>query len=158
MDIETLKRMQETEKTLRIHNITAAPQEAIDSARKDVYVGGTKVPDFNNITSQPVNTKKLIKEATGGITMDDQKEAEMKKTIEEQGELITKQAKLIYELQGAVNEIIKEIKKMQSSVPTKNPGQRQQVLKAEEKQEHPRSGGYTSNDVAIDKFFYSGTK
>jgi len=82
----------------------------------------------------------------------------LKAKIEEQSQLIAKQAQLIHQLQGAVNDIIREIKKMQSSVPTKDPEQRQKILKTEEKQDHPRSGGYTPNDVAVDKMFYSGSK
>lgn len=85
-------------------------------------------------------------------------EEELNQRIDSQGNLINKQARLIYQLQGAVNDLIKEIKKMQDTVPTKDPDQRQQVLKAEDKQEHPRSGGYTSEDVAVDKIFYTGPK
>jgi len=89
--------------------------------------------------------------------MDDKEIRDLKATIDEQSGLITAQAKLIYQLQGAVNEIIKEIRKIEGSVPTKNPAERQQMLKPEEKKEHPRSGSYTSDDVSIEKFFnFSG--
>lgn len=159
MDIETLKKIQETEKKLRIHNITISPQEAIDYAKNDVYIGGAKVPSFDDVSNQDKETKSLIKEAVDKTNnMDDKTSTELKKIIEEQGELISKQAKLIYELQGAVNDIVREIKKMQSTVPTKDPGERQQVLKAEDKKEHPRSGNYTSDDVSVEKFFYAGSK
>ena len=154
MDIETLKKMQETEKALKIHNITTAPQEAIDSVQNDLSIAGTKIPSYDDITRQPEKTKSLINESTKVIGMDE----DLKKVVEEQAVLISKQARLIYELQSTVNEVIKEIKKMQSTVPTKNPNQRQQVLKAEDKVNHPRSGGYNSSDVSVEKFFYSGSK
>lgn len=164
MDIDTLRKIQETEKALRIHNINLSTQDAIDSVKQDVYVGGTRVPDMNEVSQIP--GEKVLKEKEDSYQqqkevsqMDDKIVHELKKTVEEQAELIGKQAKLIFELQGAVNEVIKELKKMQSTVPTRNPAERQQMLKAEEKREHPRSGGYTSDDVSIEKFFNcSGTR
>ena len=167
MDIETLRKIQETEKALRIHNISVSTQEASDSVSRDVYVGGTKVPSFEDVSQG--SGEKLLKMKEEAYNqrmtqnevnkMDDKTLAVLKQTIEEQGELITQQAKLIYQLQGVVNDIIKEIKKMQSTVPTRNPAERQQVLKAEEKQQHPRSGGYTSEDVSVEKFFnFSGSR
>lgn len=161
MDIDTLRKIQETEKALRIHNINLAPQEAIDSVKKDVYVGGTRVPDMSEVSKLPGEKVLKAKEEAYEQRKEVQQMdvTELKKTVEEQSNLIAQQAKLIYELQGVVNDIIREVKKMQGSVPTKNPAERQQVLKAEEKQQHPRSGGYTSNDVSIDKFFnFSGSR
>ncbi len=167
MDIETLKRIQETEKALRIHNISISPQEAITEVSRDVYVGGTKVPTFEEVSDsagarllkakEEAYFTQLKKEVP---TMDNKDAVQLKKTIDEQNELITKQAKMIYELQGTVNEIIKEIRKMQTSVPTKNPSERQVVLKPEDKTQHPRSGGYTpgSDEVSVEKFFYAGSK
>jgi hypothetical protein len=166
MDIETLRKIQETEKALRIHNISMATQEASDMVSRDIYVGGTKVPSFEDVSQSPGEKVLKAKEEAYQQTlhkevkpMDNQQVSELKKVIEEQGALIGQQAQLIYQLQGVVNEIIREIKKIQGSVPTKNPAERQQVLKAEEKVEHPRSGGYTSNDVSIEKFFnFSGSR
>jgi len=90
--------------------------------------------------------------------MDEQIVNNMQQKISEQNQLISKQAKLIHELQNVVNDIIREVKKMQTTVPVKNDTtQRQEVLQAEEKQEHPRSGGVTSNEVSVEKFFYSGS-
>ncbi len=167
MDIETLRKIQETEKALRIHNITVSPQEAINSVSRDIYVGGTKVPSFEEVSQTPGEKVLRQKEEAyqqsiakkEGSQMDDNAISDLKKSVEEQSELIVQQAKLIYELQGVVNEIIKEIKKMQSTVPTKNPAERQQVFKPEEKKEHPRSGGYSSSDVSVEKFFnFSGSR
>ena len=148
MDIEDLRKMQDTEKALRIHNITDSPQEALDSVSRDIYVGGTRVPSFEEIPTE----KKEVSQ------MDDKAINELKKTVEQQGELIAQQARLIHQLQGVVNDVIRELKKMQGTVPTKNSAERQQMLKAEDKKEHPRSGGYTSDDVSVEKFFYSGPK
>ena len=167
MDIETLRKIQETEKALRIHNISVSTQEASESVGRDVYVGGTKVPSFEDVSQGSGERLLKMKEEAyqqrmaqnEGSKMDEKTLAGLKQTIEEQGELITQQAKLIYQLQGVVNDIIKEVKKMQSSVPTKNPSERQVVLKPEEKQQHPRSGGYTSDDVSVEKFFnFSGSR
>lgn len=159
MDIESLRKIQETEKMLRIHNISISTQEASESVAKDVYVGGTKVPSMEDVShSSGEQVLKLKEEAyqqqIKGVNQMDEKTAnELRKTVNEQSELITAQAKLIYQLQGVVNEIIREIKKIETSVPTKNPSERQQIIKAEEKKDHPRSGGYTSDDVSIEKFF-----
>ena len=164
MDIETLRKIQETEKALRIHNISVSTHEASESVGRDVYVGGTKVPTFEDVSQGSGERLLKMKEEAyqqqrEGNKMDDKTAKELKQTLEEQGELITQQAKLIYQLQGVVNDIIKEIKKMQSTVPTKNPAERQQVLKPEERQQHPRSGGYTSEDVSVEKFFnFSGSR
>jgi len=46
------------------------------------------------------------------------------------------------------------IQQAQTSQPTQSSGQPD----PEKKSMHPRCGGYSSNDVAIDKIFYSGTK
>jgi len=160
MDIETLRKIQETEKALRIHNISISTQEASEDVSRDVYVGGTKVPSFEDVSGIP--SEKVLKQKEEAYMqsrvkevnpMDEHATKELKNTINEQGALISQQAQLIYQLQGTVNEIIKEIRKMQSTVPTKNPSERQQMLKPEDKSEHPRSGGYTSDDVSIEKFF-----
>ena len=165
MDIDTLRKIQETEKALRIHNISISTQEASDQVSRDVYVGGTKVPSFEDVSRSPGEKVMKIKEESyqqtrkEGSQMDENTVRELKSTINAQAELISQQAQLIYQLQGAVNEIIKEIKKIEGSVPTKNPSERQVMLKPEDKKEHPRSGGYTSDDVSIAKFFnYSGSR
>ncbi len=171
MDIDTLRKIQETEKTLRIHNISVSPNEAVRSVNGDLYVGGTRVPSFEEVNTLPgekllkakeeAYQKSLSKQSTNKEVdeMDERFLKEIKGSVDEHGELINQQAQLIYQLQGAVNELIKEIKKIQSSVPTKNPAERQVVLKPEDKTEHPRSGGYTSADVSIDKFFnFSGSR
>ncbi len=164
MDIETLRRIQETEKALRIHNISISTQEANENVSRDVYVGGTKVPSFEDVSRSPGEKvlrqkEEAYKQAKEAGHMDDKEIRDLKATVNEQSNLIAVQAKLIYQLQGAVNEIIKEIKKIETTVPTKNPGERQQMLKPEEKKDHPRSGGYTSDDVSIEKFFnYSGSR
>jgi septal ring factor EnvC (AmiA/AmiB activator) len=167
MDIENLRKIQETEKALRIHSINLSTQEAIDTVKNDVMVGGSKVPSFEDVAEQP--SQKPLQEKTDayqktkeGLEMDEQTARQLKVQVEDQSELIAKQAKLIYDLQGTINEIIKEIKKMQNiqnTSPTKNPAERQQVLKPEERTQHPRSGGYKSDDVSIEKFFnFSGSR
>ncbi|MBN2420866.1 hypothetical protein JXB27_01150 [Candidatus Woesearchaeota archaeon] len=164
MDIENLRKIQETEKALRIHNINISTGEAVSSVKNDINVGGTKVPSFDDASNIPSSQVLRAKEeahqnqiAKKEVSQMD--EQQMKKELSEQADLIAKQAKLIYELQGAVNEIIKEIRKMQGSVATKNPAERQQVLKPEERTQHPRSGGYKSEDVSVEKFFnFSGTR
>ena len=167
MDIETLRKIQETEKALRIHNISVSTHEASEQVSQDVYVGGTKVPTFEDVSQsagdillkQKEEAYQQSRQQQREVTkMDDQQTKEVQNKINEQAQLISSQARMIYELQGVVNDIIREIKKMQTSVPTKNPSERQVVLKAEDKQEHPRSGGYTSADVSIDKIFYAGNK
>lgn len=174
MDIENLRKIQETEKALRIHSINLSTQEALEAVSNDVMVGGNKVPSFEEVhgySQQPAfaEVKEEVtiaptQQSNSTITqevskMDDRIVMQLKKTLEEHDANMTKQAQLINQLQGVVNEIIKEINKMQSSVPTKNPSERQQVLKAEEKTQHPRSGGYKPEDVSVDKFFnFSGSR
>lgn len=163
MDIENLRKIQETEKALRIHNINISTREALDTVTNDINVGGTRVPTFSTISeeTQKISPKsEIIQQTKKEVSqMDEQTARQLKNQLDEQTELIGKQAQLIYQLQGAVNEIIKEINKMQSTIPTKNSAERQQVLKPEERTQHPRSGGYTSADVSVDKFFnFSGTR
>ncbi len=171
MDIDTLRKIQETEKMLRIHSINFSTQEAIENTRNDVMVGGTKVPSFEEVHNIPSNQVLDAKVEAYEENKQSQREVQqmdnqavneiksLKQTIGEQSDLIGKQAQMIYQLQGAVNEIIKEINKIQNSVPTKNPAERQVVLKPEEKKEHPRSGGFKSEDVSVEKFFnFSGSR
>ena len=164
MDIDTLRKIQETEKALRIHNISISTGEASENVSRDVYVGGTKVPSFEDVSHSPgekvmKQKEEAYRQIKEGRHMDDKEIKDLKATVNEQSELITAQAKLIYQLQGAVNDIIKGGRKVQGSVPTKNPAERQVMLKPEEKKEHPRSGGYTSDDVSIEKFFnFSGSR
>jgi hypothetical protein len=164
MDIERLRKIQETEKALRIHSINLSPREAIDAVKSDVYVGGTRVPTFDELKQSPGDI--LLRQKEEAYARSKQKEVsqmeqnDLKRQLNEQGELIAKQAQLIYELQGTINDIIREVKKMQTSVPTKNPAERQQIMKPEERTQHPRSGGYTpgSSEVSVEKFFYAGSK
>ncbi len=161
MDIENLRKIQETEKALRIHNINISTREAIDNMRNDIDVGGTRVPVFENISeeTQKASPTGITQQQKEVVHMDEQLIRKMNNQIEEQSEMLAKQAKMIYDIQGAINEIIKEINKIQSSVPTKNPAERQVVLKPEERTTHPRSGGYTPADVSVEKFFnFSGTR
>ena len=152
MDIEKLRKIKETGDELRIHNITDSPQEAMDSVSKDLEMGGHKVPEFE----EAYDLSK--KENFTGDQMNTEDVESLKQKVEEQSTLLAQQAQLIHQLQGVVNDIIREVKKMQSTVPTKDPAQRQQVLQAEEKKEHPRSSGYTPEDVSVEKFFYSGNQ
>ncbi|HME87003.1 MAG TPA: hypothetical protein VKE88_01170 [Candidatus Nanoarchaeia archaeon] len=168
MDIENLRKIQETEKMLRMHSISTSTQDAITSIGQDVFVGGTRIPSMNEVhesSSQQLMDAKVeayqqsIQQKNEVSTMDSQMAQQLKKEINEQGELIGRQAQLIHQLQGVVNDVIREINKMQTSVATKNPAERQQVLKAEEKTEHPRSAGVNPSDVTVEKFFnFSGTR
>ena len=123
MDIETLRKIQETEKALRIHNISISTQEANESVSRDVYVGGTKVPSFEDVSNSPGEKvlrqkEEAYQQMREGIHMDDKEIRDLKETVNEQSGLITAQAKLIYQLQGAVNEIIKEIRKIEDLLPS----------------------------------------
>ncbi len=166
MDIENLRKIQETEKALRIHNINISTGEAVDSMKNDIMVGGNKVPTFEDVEQIPSNQVLKAKEEAYNqqiekkeVTMDEKTITELKTQIGEQSALISRQAQLINQLQGTVNDIIREINKIQNSIPTKSPGERQQTLKPEERTHHPRSGNYTSDDVSVDKFFnFSGTR
>lgn len=50
-----------------------------------------------------------------------------------------------------------ELRKLSEQAPPK-PKERQEPLKTEVKEEHPRQGKFTSTDVDIQKMFYFGTK
>jgi DNA anti-recombination protein RmuC len=164
MDIENLRKIQETEKILRIHNINISTDDALQAIKNDVTIGNTKIPTFEDVADIPSNQilreKEEAQQSQKEVReMDNQTATDLKKQIEEQSALISKQAQLINQLQGVVNDIIREINKMQNTVPTKNPAERQQVLKSEERTQHPRSGGYKPEDVSVDKFFnFSGTR
>jgi hypothetical protein len=159
MDIENLRKIQEAQKALRIHNINISTDEAVDGVKNDIYVGGTKVPTFDDVFEEVQSESKLNSIQTINkevIPMDNNAVNELNRKVNEQATIIDQQAKLIFQLQNVVNDIIREINKMQTSVPTKNPAERQQVLRPEEKKEHPRSGGVNPDDVSIEKFFYAG--
>ena len=145
MDTEQLRRVQETANRLKQHGVIEATNDAIEQVSNELDINGTEVPKLD-----------ISKIDQHSIQMNDTDD--IKKKVEENSDLISKQAKLIYELQGKLNEIIKELNKLQTSVPTKSQNERQQMLQTEEKKEHPRSGGYKSEDVAIDKIFYTGVK
>ena len=168
MDIENLRKIQETEKMLRMHNISAATQDAITSVGQDIFVGGTRVPSVHEVNESPSQQLLHMKEEAYNQSiqqtkevsnMDNQVAQQLKKEIDEQAATISRQAQLIHQLQGVVNDVIREINKIQNSVPTKNPAERQQMLKAEERTEHPRSAGVNPADVSVEKFFnFSGTR
>ncbi|MFC1728050.1 hypothetical protein ACFLZ7_01130 [Nanoarchaeota archaeon] len=146
MDIEQLRKVQETADNLKQHNIVESTQEALDQVNKDLNIEGTDVPDIN-----------ISKTDRKGVEMNDDVQ-DLRRRLEKHSELISKQAKMIYELQGVVNELIKEVNKLETSEPTKNPRERQKMLDTEEKKDHPRSGGYKPEDVSVEKMFYSGVK
>ncbi len=156
MNIEQLRKVQETAKKLRQHSIVDSTNEALEEVKKQLDIGGAEVPAITISKIDQRSSTTIIK-STGG-QMDEEKLKEVNEKISRHAELIDKQAKLIYQLQEKINEIIREIHKMQTTMPTQNPKERQRVLETEEKKEHPRSGGYKPEDVAIEKMFYSGSK
>ncbi len=144
MDVEKLKKMNELSKELKKHGIAESNKEAFEKA-------GEIVRD----------------EAIGDVISQSTQKSEASDSFDKHYQIMLERqnrqlANEIIALKGAVIAIQEEIEKLKQAkpMPAQQPKQETQATfaKKEEPKQHPRQGGFTSEDVAMEKVFYFGKK
>ncbi len=146
MDVYKLQRMNALASELRKHNFATSSDDAFQQAEQ-VY---------NESASQQV-------------AVVEQPIVERSAPLEEKKvELLLEMNNRKYEqelglLRSALNSLAQEIEMLKSELRkavevSPKPKERQEPLKTETKEAHPRQGNFTPNDVDIQKMFYFGAK
>ncbi len=143
MDVEKLKKMNELSKELKKHGMAESTKEAFEKA-------GKMVRD----------------EAVGDVISKSTQKAEASDSFDKHYQIMLERqnrqlANEIIALKEAVAAIKEEIDKLKQAKPIQQqPKQEKQATfaKKEEQKPHPKQGGFTSEDVAVDKVFYFGKK
>ena len=158
--VEQVKKINALAKELMKHGMAKSTDEAIVQAQK-MLEKGTDVSDFFD---------KARAKTEEGVAM--QNPEDMEKLI---GMAVDKKMKPLQErvaneletIKGKMNEIISEINKIEDQIiklkvqNRQEPQQMQQKPAGQEskpQQNHPRTGTYSGEQVAIDKVFYFGHK
>lgn len=131
---------------------------------------------YDNLTDATQQAESMINKGDAGIsdvlgTEQEKQEAQPQKTEEEELKLqlrklsyqVNEQSRTISELKSQLKSLLNDIEKMKSE-PKSSPilerksenDQTSLSKEATEKKSHARSGKYESDDVSIEKVFYSG--
>lgn len=147
MDVDKLQRINALASELRKHNFALSSDDAFRQAEQ-VYVDGEHAPLQTVQVPAPVKDNAL-EERKIQLILD----MNNKKFQQEFDLLRSALNTLAAELEMIKN----ELRKVSEQAPPK-PKERQEPLKTETKEDHPRQGKFTSSDVDIQKMFYFGTK
>lgn len=148
MDVEKLKKMNELSKELKRHGVAADTAEAF--AKAGEIVRDNTVGDLISKSVPSERQKECF-------------DSQYQIMLERQNRQLAQEICSIKEKISLIQEEIEKIKQakpvqpMQAIQQPKQETQTKFPQKAESK-EHPRQGGYTSEDVAVDKIFYFGKK
>jgi len=147
MNIEKAQKVNALAHELRKHNFASSSEDAIEQAEQI----------FND---KPIKTEE--KEAVS--MQSDQPDLMAEKKFEMILEMNNKQHEqelalirsALNQLSSELQSVRSELKRLSEANPV--PKERQEPLKTEIKEKHPRQGDYTSDDVDIQKVFYCGNK
>lgn len=142
MDVEKLKKMNELSKELKKHGIAKSTKEAFEKA-------GEMVRD----------------EAIGDVISQSTQKSEASDSFDKHYQIMLERqnrqlANEIIALKEAVAVIQQEVERLKQAPMQQQPKEERQATfaKKEEPKQHPKQGGFTSEDVAVDKVFYFGKK
>ncbi len=147
MDVFKLQKMNNLAAELKKHNFANSSEDAYQQAEQ-VYA--EKEPSV--VSDEP---QIVVQQKTDTLA-------------ERRFEMILEQNNRKYEqelglLRSALNTLANELESVKSHLrklheQSPQPKEQQVPLKTEPKEDHPRQGKFTSNDVDIQKMFYFGTK
>lgn len=143
--MEQVKRVNVLSKELLKHGFAETMDEAVKMANRMAEKRGEGL----NITEKTT----AVEETDHGLEI-----RRVKTAINELKETIEKQKDDVQRLHSRIAELVSEMEKLKTR-PVEIPQENKQTrLPKEEKKDHPRSGKYKPDDVAVDKFFYYGQK
>lgn len=147
MDVDKLQRINALASELRKHNFALSNDEAYKQAEQ-VYEEGEQVQVQTMREPAPVKEDALAERKIQLIL-----DMNNKRFLQEFDLLRSALNTLANELEAVKS----EMRKLSEQAPPK-PKERQEPLKTEAKEDHPRQGKFTPSDVDIQKMFYFGTK
>jgi len=146
MDVFQLQRVNSLAAELKKHNFAVSSEDAFQQAEQ-VYA---------EVKEQPADAPQVLVEQKADPL------------AERRFELILEQNNKKYEqeiglLRSALNTLAQQLDSLKSELhklheQSPKPKEQQVPLKTEPKEDHPRQGKFTSNDVDIQKMFYFGAK
>ncbi len=146
MDVFKLQKINNLAKELRNHNFASSSDSAFQQAEQ-VFEEGQQVV----IEEKPAVVQRV----------DALSERRFEMLLEQNNKRCEQEISLLRSALGSLaNELEclkSELRKLSEQAPPK-PKDRQEPLKTEVKEEHPRQGKFTSSDVDIQKMFYFGSK
>lgn len=156
MDVEQMQKINRLAKELMQHGIAPDMEEATKQAELMINRGDSSISDV----IRPGRIIKGPEESPAKQAYNDEVASELRKLstqLSEQSRVI----KALKEQLESVKEEMGRLKamKVQQPVMIKQPFDEQAHLRKEEvkkEEPHPRVGSYDSEDVSIEKFFYSG--
>lgn len=148
MNVEKLKKMNELSKELKKHGMADSTAEAFSQAGDMVREEAVK-----DIIIKSKDTQKSK----------DCFDSQYQIMLERQNRQIAQEVQALKETVAAIQAEIEMLKADQKTAPAQQQEKpKQEVQKKfpqkEESKEHPKQGGFTSDDVAVDKVFYFGKK
>lgn len=147
MDVFKLQRMNSLAAELKKHNFAQSSEDAFQQAEQ-VYVEKEQSP-ISEVSQVVVEKPNLLAERRFELIL----EQNNKKYEQELGLLRSALNSLAQQLEM----VRAELHRAHEQAPPK-PKEVQAPLKTEVKEDHPRQGKFTSNDVDIQKMFYFGSK
>lgn len=146
MDVEKLKKMNELSKELKKHGIAENNKEAFEQAGKIV-----RDEAVGNVISQ----------ATQKTETSDSFDKHYQIMLERQNRQLANEIIALKEAVAAIQQEVEKLKQAKPAAPVQQqPREEKQATfaKKQEPKEHPKQGGFTSEDVAMEKVFYFGKK
>jgi len=144
MDVFKLEKINNLAKELKNHNFADSSDAAFQQAEQ---------------VFQPVQ-RVVVEEKPVVMKTDALSEKRFEMILEQNNRKYEQELGL---LRSALNSLAQEIESLKSELKrlsehNPKPKERQEPLKTEVKEEHPRQGKFTPSDVDIQKMFYFGTK
>ncbi len=155
MDVETMMKINALSRELQKHGIAINSVDAVRQAR--VVVEETPV----TTGGQECVLMQEVPEQTKPSPLQERRfellfEMNNRKYDQELNALKTALSSMSTQLEQMRLEL-KTMNERQLQMPVQKKIDKQEMLKTEVKEAHPRQGNFTSNDVAIEKVFYFGT-
>lgn len=145
MNVEEVQRMNAMASELRKHNFASSSDDAYQQA-KQMFV-----PQEQVVLPKP----KLIEE--NNVLLEKKFEMLMQMNNKKYEQEISMLRSAFTALANEFEVLRAQLSRVQEQAPQK-PKERQEPLKTETKEAHPRQGNFTSADVNIEKMFYFGNK
>lgn len=146
MNIEEVQRMNAMASELRKHNFASSSDDAFQQA-KQMFVPQQE----QTVVPKP----KLIEE--NNVLLEKKFELIVQMNNKKYEQEISLLRSAFTALANEFEVLRAQLSKVQEQAPQK-PKERQEPLKTEAKESHPRQGNFTSADVNIQKMFYFGNK
>jgi hypothetical protein len=176
MDIEKLKKVNQLATTLRAQGLAVGRDDAVQLAGKLNL--GIEDNDLSDIMNVRGDARMVTVQQHAYMEEENMRRHEKKSELDEEkimkilqsfADEVSKEVNMLNEKvqkqERAMNDLLQVLKQMDSSkqdfsapVAMVQPRQETIQMKEEPKKTSPRSGGFNSSDVAIDKFFYYGNK